>query len=93
MTTVSEIKVTRTKASRLSQVNFDDLPFGKVFSDHMLVADFPKRMAAGKSFPTGRSTVPRCDGAHYGQSSSRDEGPPERRGNPCSSARAKTSCA
>lgn len=40
MTTVGDIKVTRTKSSRLSEVDFDNIPFGKVFSDHMLVADY-----------------------------------------------------
>jgi branched-chain amino acid aminotransferase len=70
MTTVGEIKVTRTKASRLSQVNFDNIPFGKVFSDHMLVADFvkgawqtPEIMPFGP-FPIAPSTT----ALHYGQS-------------------------
>lgn len=37
---MSKIKVTKTKDSRLSTVNFDDLPFGRVFSDHMFIADY-----------------------------------------------------
>ncbi len=32
--------VERTTQSRLAGVNFDHLPFGHVFSDHMLVADY-----------------------------------------------------
>jgi branched-chain amino acid aminotransferase len=37
---MSKIKVTKTEDSRLSTVNFDDLPFGRVFSDHMFIADY-----------------------------------------------------
>ncbi len=32
--------VTRTKHSHLSSLDFDNIPFGKIFSDHMFVADF-----------------------------------------------------
>ncbi|MBI5914761.1 MAG: branched-chain amino acid aminotransferase, partial [Bacteroidetes bacterium] len=35
-----DIKITRSKTSRLSEVDFDDLPFGRNFSDHMFVADY-----------------------------------------------------
>ena len=34
------ISVSRTKESRLSQVDFQNLPFGKVISDHMFIADY-----------------------------------------------------
>lgn len=34
------IKVTRTTHSRLSEVNFQDIPFGKTFSDHLFQADY-----------------------------------------------------
>ncbi|MEM8528983.1 MAG: branched-chain amino acid aminotransferase [Bacteroidota bacterium] len=34
------IKVQKTKQSRLAEVDFDNLPFGKVFTDHMFVADY-----------------------------------------------------
>lgn len=34
------IKITRTNSSSLSSVNLDNLPFGKVFTDHMFSADF-----------------------------------------------------
>ncbi len=40
MTTVFDIRLTRTTATRLSEVDFDNIAFGKVFSDHMLVADY-----------------------------------------------------
>lgn len=32
--------VSKNINSRLGQINFEDLPFGKIFSDHMLLADF-----------------------------------------------------
>lgn len=35
-----EIKITPTQKSRLADVNFDNIPFGRVFSDHMFVADY-----------------------------------------------------
>lgn len=34
------IKVTRTAQSRLPEVDFNHLPFGREFSDHMFIADF-----------------------------------------------------
>lgn len=34
------IKVTKTQHSRLDQVDFNNLPFGKMFSDHMFTADY-----------------------------------------------------
>ncbi len=33
-------KFTKTTKSRIKEVDFDNIPFGKVFSDHMFVADF-----------------------------------------------------
>ena len=35
-----KIAVNKTKNSRLSEVNFENLPFGKVYADHMFMADF-----------------------------------------------------
>jgi branched-chain amino acid aminotransferase len=35
-----EIEITKIKYSKIHDVDFDDLPFGKYFSDHMLVADY-----------------------------------------------------
>lgn len=34
------IRITKTKQSRLNEVDFDNIPFGRVFSDHMFVADY-----------------------------------------------------
>ena len=33
------VKVNKTEHSRISEVDWDNLPFGKVFSDNMLVMD------------------------------------------------------
>ena len=35
-----DIQVTRVKKSRLHEMDFNHLPFGKYFSDHMLEADY-----------------------------------------------------
>jgi branched-chain amino acid aminotransferase len=40
MDTMTAIKVNKTKHSKLSEVDFSHLEFGKYTSDHMLVADF-----------------------------------------------------
>jgi branched-chain amino acid aminotransferase len=35
-----DIQVTKTSKSRLSEIDFDHLPFGKYFTDHMLEVDY-----------------------------------------------------
>jgi branched-chain amino acid aminotransferase len=40
VTETLDIRITKTATSRLSETNFNDLPFGKFFSDHMFVADY-----------------------------------------------------
>ena len=35
-----DIKITRTSKSTLHEVDFSNLPFGKITSDHMFVADY-----------------------------------------------------
>jgi len=37
-----DIQVTKTSKSRLSEIDFDNLPFGKHFTDHMLEVDYVK---------------------------------------------------
>jgi len=41
---VGEIQVTRAVKSRIDDINFDNLPFGKFFSDHMLEVDYEEGM-------------------------------------------------
>ncbi len=36
----ANIKITKTKNSKIHTVDFNNIPFGKVFSDHMFVADY-----------------------------------------------------
>ena len=40
LTTTSSIKLTKIESSRLSSVDFDNLSFGKVFTDHIYIADY-----------------------------------------------------
>lgn len=35
-----KISVTKSNLSRISEVDFENIPFGKVFSDHMFIADY-----------------------------------------------------
>jgi branched-chain amino acid aminotransferase len=60
----------RVKQSRLSKVDFNDLPFGKVYTDHMFIADFSggewKNL---RIVPFGQISVsPATPAIHYGQS-------------------------
>ena len=40
MTEALEIKITKTEESKLSHIDFDNLSFGKTYSDHMFIADY-----------------------------------------------------
>ncbi len=35
-----DISITKSKTSRLNEVDFNNLPFGRLFSDHMFIADY-----------------------------------------------------
>ncbi len=70
MTETLDIQTTKVKESRLPTIDFDNLPFGKTFSDHMFTADY----ADGKwqnlqILPYGDiSLSPAISALHYGQS-------------------------
>ena len=68
---VSELtlKITKTTHSRLSQVDFNNIPFGRVFSDHYLVIDFVDgAWQQPEILPYGNMSIsPACSGLHYGQ--------------------------
>src|SRR5882757_3866747 len=70
MTDTLDIKITKTKNSRLPETDFDNLPFGKTFSDHMFVADYAD--GEWKNFeivPYGEIGLsPAISALHYGQS-------------------------
>ncbi|WP_454803495.1 branched-chain amino acid aminotransferase [Mucilaginibacter phyllosphaerae] len=70
MTDTLDIKITKAANSRLAETDFDNLPFGKVFTDHMLVADYAD--GEWKNFeilPYGPILMsPAISALHYGQS-------------------------
>ena len=37
---MESLKINKIKKSRLETVDFDNLPFGSIFSDHMLICEF-----------------------------------------------------
>lgn len=63
------IKITKTQNSCLSEVDFDNIPFGRVFSDHMFVADYRKgEWVDLRIEPFGRFPIhPAAMALHYGQ--------------------------
>jgi branched-chain amino acid aminotransferase len=65
-----DIEIHKTSESRLNQVDFDNLPFGKVFADHMLVAKYKNGAWSRASIqPYGNiSLSPASSMIHYGQS-------------------------
>ena len=69
MTETLDIKITKTENSRLEQTDFNNLPFGKTFSDHMFVADYAD--GDWKNFeivPYGEIGLsPAISALHYGQ--------------------------
>lgn len=69
MTDTLDIKITKTTNSRLAQTDFENLVFGRTFSDHMLVADYED--GEWKNFeilPYGEIALsPAISALHYGQ--------------------------
>lgn len=63
------IKVTRTEKSRLSTVDFDNIPFGRVFSDHMFVTEYVNgEWVNPRIEPFAPFAInPASMGLHYGQ--------------------------
>lgn len=66
---LATIPITRTTTSRLTPALRDNAPFGAVFSDHMLLADYADgRWGDPKIVPYGPQALPAAPGvAHYGQ--------------------------
>jgi branched-chain amino acid aminotransferase len=65
-----EIQVTKTSRSRLSEVDFDNIPFGKHFTDHMLEVDYAGgewKKVTIRPFQH-LSLSPAMAAIHYGQS-------------------------
>lgn len=70
MYNIQNIKVTKAEPSRISSVDFKNLPFGKYFSDHMLVADYADgKWQEPEIIPYGPICFdPSLAAIHYGQS-------------------------
>ncbi len=64
-----KISITKSEQSRLSQIDFDNIPFGRTFSDHMFVADFKDgQWGDYRIIPFGYMQMhPAMMGLHYGQ--------------------------
>ncbi len=64
-----KISITKSSNSRLPNVDFDNLPFGRTFSDHMFVADYKDgKWGNYKIVPFGKMEMhPAMMGLHYGQ--------------------------
>jgi branched-chain amino acid aminotransferase len=63
------IQVSSASESRISQVDWDNLPFGKVFSDHMLIMDYKDgEWQTPEIVPFGPISIhPATSALHYGQ--------------------------
>jgi len=70
MTETLDISITKVAKSRLAETDFNNLPFGRTFSDHMFVADYAD--GEWKNFqivPYGDIALsPAISAIHYGQS-------------------------
>lgn len=64
------IEVTKTKASKIKDIDFDNLTFGSTFSDHMLVSNYENgQWETPKIIPyQAISLEPSSKIFHYGQS-------------------------
>jgi branched-chain amino acid aminotransferase len=69
MTETLDIKITKAPHSRLAEADFDNLPFGKTFTDHMFVADYADgEWKNFEIFPYGPIELsPAISALHYGQ--------------------------
>ena len=70
MTETLKIDIERVLESRLAKTDFDHLPFGKVYTDHMFVADYQQgEWKNARIIPYGYMPVsPASPAIHYGQS-------------------------
>ena len=71
MTTIDalQIELHKVGTSRIEEVDFNNLPFGKHFSDHMFVADYENgEWRNARILPYGDFTIsPAMSSLHYGQ--------------------------
>lgn len=64
------ISITKASHSRINEVDFQNIPFGKVFSDHMFIADYKNgQWQDARIVPFGNLSMhPAMMAIHYGQS-------------------------
>lgn len=64
-----EMKINKTGTSRLPEVDFNNIPFGRVFSDHMVVCDYKDgKWGKPEILPFGpMEFLPGLISLHYGQ--------------------------
>ncbi len=63
------VKVQKTTHSRISEIDFNDLHFGKVFADHMFISDYKnEQWGDARIIPYGQVPMsPATSALHYGQ--------------------------
>src|SRR5688572_10122942 len=68
-TDILDIAITKAKESKITQVDFNNLAFGKNFSDHMFMADFADgKWGDFRILPFGNFEIhPSMASLHYGQ--------------------------
>ena len=66
---MSKISIEKISQSKITEVDFSNIVFGKQFSDHMFVADYKDgKWSDFKILPFGKIEVsPACAALHYGQ--------------------------
>ncbi len=69
MTDILDIKITKVAQTRLTDIDFSKLPFGKVFSDHMFLCDYADgEWKNARIEPYGSILMsPAISALHYGQ--------------------------
>lgn len=70
ITTSGKINILKTTEPQVQKVDFDNLPFGKLFSDHMFVMDYENgewQQPVIQPFQS-MNLHPACSALHYGQS-------------------------
>lgn len=66
---MEKIKITKTENSKLSELDFDNIPLGKIFTDHMFICDYENgtwnnpRIVPMQTIATHPATM----ALHYGQ--------------------------
>ncbi len=70
MTEALDIQITKVERSKLNEMNFDNLPFGKYFTDHMLEADYENGEWRNVEIKPYQPLLlePSLTAIHYGQS-------------------------